>query len=300
MAFVYVLSNRYMPGMLKIGFTARSIEERMAELYTTGVPAKFNLEIGVRFTDQGNAYRAEQSLHRKLGHYRVNGKDREYFEATVKDVAQALRHLIMDGVLEPDAFFGPSAESLPEVRVWADKMRASAERERKLREEVARQIALEELAIKERNTPRPVIVAPPPPKVTFKVTRNHALIAAMLGAFAVIGWAGEQSNKMKADMARIKERTEREAKWNADNERVNASIEARKAAAAIEAAKPDRWVVYYSEPTGGRKILKKMILEEPKGKRHYSVELDAAALHPDLWIGTAYLEGHEPKEVTTN
>lgn len=41
---VYVLSNRVMPGLVKIGMTTRSeIDARLRELYTTGVPVPFDI-----------------------------------------------------------------------------------------------------------------------------------------------------------------------------------------------------------------------------------------------------------------
>ena len=42
---VYVLSNRVMPGLVKIGMTTRcEIDSRLKELYTTGVPVPFDVE----------------------------------------------------------------------------------------------------------------------------------------------------------------------------------------------------------------------------------------------------------------
>lgn len=40
---VYVLSNRAMPGLVKIGMTTRpELDTRLKELYTTGVPVPFD------------------------------------------------------------------------------------------------------------------------------------------------------------------------------------------------------------------------------------------------------------------
>ena len=42
---VYVLSNRAMPGLVKIGMTTRKeLDTRLKELYTTGVPIPFDVE----------------------------------------------------------------------------------------------------------------------------------------------------------------------------------------------------------------------------------------------------------------
>ena len=49
--FVYVLSNKAMPGLLKIGHTTRNSGIRKEELYTTGVPIKFEVEISLGLTN---------------------------------------------------------------------------------------------------------------------------------------------------------------------------------------------------------------------------------------------------------
>lgn len=41
---VYVLTNPAMPGLVKIGKTARDDNTRIAELYITGVPVPFNID----------------------------------------------------------------------------------------------------------------------------------------------------------------------------------------------------------------------------------------------------------------
>ena len=43
--YVYILSNPWMPNLIKIGFTTRDIQERLAELNSaTGVPEPFIIE----------------------------------------------------------------------------------------------------------------------------------------------------------------------------------------------------------------------------------------------------------------
>ena len=38
---VYVLTNEAMPDYIKIGTTTRAIEDRMRDLYTSGIPVPF-------------------------------------------------------------------------------------------------------------------------------------------------------------------------------------------------------------------------------------------------------------------
>ena len=39
--YVYILSNPAMPGLLKIGYTERDVQERVKELSNTGIPSPF-------------------------------------------------------------------------------------------------------------------------------------------------------------------------------------------------------------------------------------------------------------------
>ena len=46
---VYVLTNSAMPGLVKIGMTTRdSVDTRMKELYSTGVPVPFECPMHVK------------------------------------------------------------------------------------------------------------------------------------------------------------------------------------------------------------------------------------------------------------
>lgn len=73
---IYILSNPSMPGIVKIGFTYReSIEVRMRELYSTGVPVPFECECAYKVE---NCELLERALHKAFNPYRVN-QNREFF-----------------------------------------------------------------------------------------------------------------------------------------------------------------------------------------------------------------------------
>lgn len=74
--FIYVLSNPSMPGIVKIGMTARNVYERADELYTsTGVPLPFVVEAIFRSHDpEGD----EEKIHSYFSRHRIN-IDREFF-----------------------------------------------------------------------------------------------------------------------------------------------------------------------------------------------------------------------------
>ena len=86
--WVYIMSNASMPGLLKIGMTTTSPEQRNRELGSaTGVPTPFKLEYSLRVS---NALRVERALHHELAAYRVNRR-REFFETDIKTAIRALK-----------------------------------------------------------------------------------------------------------------------------------------------------------------------------------------------------------------
>lgn len=88
---VYVLSNISMPGIVKIGYTERSVEERIRELNShSGVPNPFKCEAIMPCLD---AHEIEQKVHGALSQYRVN-HNREFFE-----ISPAYATKIIAGVL---------------------------------------------------------------------------------------------------------------------------------------------------------------------------------------------------------
>ena len=88
---VYILTNEAMPGIIKIGKTDTTIEQRMRELYKTGVPVPFEC---FHASVVKNASDIEKRLHQAFNKYRVN-KNREFFEVSPEDVVIILT---MDGV----------------------------------------------------------------------------------------------------------------------------------------------------------------------------------------------------------
>jgi hypothetical protein len=82
--FIYVLSHPQMPGLVKIGFTTRTVEERVAELSNpTSVPGAFVIE-GVFPTGQPEQH--ELSAHEKFAAARIESK--EFFRI---DLIEAIR-----------------------------------------------------------------------------------------------------------------------------------------------------------------------------------------------------------------
>lgn len=74
--YIYIATNKAMPGLVKIGMTSKHPSKRLKELYTTGVPYPFKLRYEQRVKDPRNT---EQLLHQLLSNHRVTRK-REFFE----------------------------------------------------------------------------------------------------------------------------------------------------------------------------------------------------------------------------
>lgn len=61
--------------IIKIGITTGSVEARVTQLYTTGVPFRFRV---IREYETRNYYDLEQSIHKLLDRFRIN-RSREFF-----------------------------------------------------------------------------------------------------------------------------------------------------------------------------------------------------------------------------
>ena len=86
---VYVLTNRYMPGIVKIGMTERSqIDERLKELYTTGVPEQFECEYAC-YVNKADCNKIEKALHKAFAPQRIN-VNREFFSITPEQAIAVL------------------------------------------------------------------------------------------------------------------------------------------------------------------------------------------------------------------
>ncbi len=87
--YVYALINPSLPDLVKVGKTARSPEERAAELSAaTGVPTPFIVGFSIHVSDCGGA---ERYAHQALASRGFRLSDnREFFRATLNDVVSVL------------------------------------------------------------------------------------------------------------------------------------------------------------------------------------------------------------------
>lgn len=87
---VYVLTNPAMPGLVKIGMTSQNdVENRLKQLYTTGVPVPFECIFACKVKD---AIEVERALHFAYGDFRIN-QNREFFKINAERVIVILKLL---------------------------------------------------------------------------------------------------------------------------------------------------------------------------------------------------------------
>jgi len=92
---VYVLTNPAMPGLVKIGMTTQlEVEERMKQLYGTGVPVPFDCAFACQVK---NAKDVEKALHFAFGAGRIN-PNREFFKIEPERVMAILKLLEVEDI----------------------------------------------------------------------------------------------------------------------------------------------------------------------------------------------------------
>ena len=116
---IYVLTNPAMNGLVKIGKTSRgSVNQRLNELYSTGVPVPFECVFAGKVEDES---KVEKAFHLAFGPYRLNPK-REFFQIEPEQAIALLELMVVE-------------EVTPELKKVADKVdEGAAEASRILRE----------------------------------------------------------------------------------------------------------------------------------------------------------------------
>jgi TPR repeat protein/DnaJ-domain-containing protein 1 len=88
--WVYILSNKTFPNLVKIGMTTKTPEERAKGLDNTGLPYRYVVEYKIRVN---NHHKLEQAVHRDMKYCREN-KGKEFFRCTVEDAIKSINKII--------------------------------------------------------------------------------------------------------------------------------------------------------------------------------------------------------------
>lgn len=92
---VYVLTNPAMPGLVKVGKTTQlEVEDRMKQLFSTGVPVPFECAFACQVKD---ATEVEKALHFAFGGSRIN-PNREFFQIEPERVVAVLKLLKVEDI----------------------------------------------------------------------------------------------------------------------------------------------------------------------------------------------------------
>jgi T5orf172 domain-containing protein len=95
--YIYIASNKHMPGLLKIGFS-RSPTERLLSLHTTGVPTPFDL-VALFPVARGRA--CETAIHGALSQFRPDSR-REFFAVSLSLAMELVMPLLGAYLPAPD------------------------------------------------------------------------------------------------------------------------------------------------------------------------------------------------------
>ena len=94
LGYLYALRNDAMPGLLKVGFTTRPVQERLAELNSsTTTPTPFQVVFFFACTEP---QKDEVLCHAALATYRLN-EAREFFKISGSDALSILRQTLSRG-----------------------------------------------------------------------------------------------------------------------------------------------------------------------------------------------------------
>ena len=135
-----------MPNLLKIGFTTRTLDDRVGELSGTGVPVTFEVEY---FAEVDQAFDLERAIHQKLKNKRFG---KEFFRCDMRTAVKAAKETIIEnnltvflqGGIGNDVFLTQSeVESIRQ-----------AEEERRRKHEAERQRQLAEARLGEQREQR--------------------------------------------------------------------------------------------------------------------------------------------------
>lgn len=103
--WVYIITNKAMPNLVKVGYSTKDPELRAEELHTTGVPHRFVVEYDVLVHEPRDI---EQVAHNLLKNYHAN---KEWFNCSVETAIMEIRRAAAGKILlENNRFNRKSSE----------------------------------------------------------------------------------------------------------------------------------------------------------------------------------------------
>jgi len=142
--WVYVITNKAMPDLVKVGFSSKDPESRAKELYTTGTPHHYVVDYDVLVSDP---YQIEQRVHLKLQSLR---EGKEWFRCTTEKAVMVIRETVGDAALLENFRKLEKAKIEQEIqneKIKQEKSKLKHEAKTKLQEEVKKETKAFEQAI---------------------------------------------------------------------------------------------------------------------------------------------------------
>ena len=127
--WIYIFSNRSIPGLIKIGYTDRDPSVRVSEQHS-GLPFPHDLEYEILVE---NAYNVEQKIHKKLIEY---NESKEWFKMDAEDAVSYIKEIVSDGILLENYY---KADREVAERLEYDRKRKETERRRKEEEQLRKE-----------------------------------------------------------------------------------------------------------------------------------------------------------------
>lgn len=93
--YVYILTNRGYPGLLKIGMTTKTPERRLKGINSTGTVDTWQLAFSIPLR-AGTAFKVENQVHKLLNPYRFHAErayDREMFRVDLPEAIEVVRRV---------------------------------------------------------------------------------------------------------------------------------------------------------------------------------------------------------------
>jgi hypothetical protein len=137
--WVYVMSNKSMPGLVKVGYSTKDPDLRAQELNHTGSPHPYVVDYEALVQDP---YEVEQRTHVQLFAY---SEGKEWFRCTAEVAIAAIKHVVSDEVLHEN--FRKANRSVVEAKRHTERLAAEQARIERERETNAQRVIDERVAL---------------------------------------------------------------------------------------------------------------------------------------------------------
>jgi hypothetical protein len=119
--WIYIISNKAMPGLIKVGYSSKDPEERAKELDHTGTPHPYVVEYDMLIA--GDLYQIEQQIHEGLSSY---SEGKEWFRCSPQEAIAAIQlvceeKVILESLKKGNIEKVETEKVNPEKNVYEDK-----------------------------------------------------------------------------------------------------------------------------------------------------------------------------------